>query len=119
MRLAGVPEHVDVYRLCDAMEDQEGVTLIHDVHVWTISSGYEAITAHVLVDPGFQGTWTHCSGGCDESPAKTLASATLSSSWSKSVADCSEDHHVDHLMARSRTRGKKHLAFLPFYVRPP
>ena len=29
--------------------------LIHDVHVWTITSGNEAFTAHVLVDPRNRG----------------------------------------------------------------
>ena len=53
--LEGAPEHIDVYRLCSELEEQEGVTLVHDVHVWTISSGYEAITAHVLADPTYSG----------------------------------------------------------------
>ncbi len=43
--LEGVPDHIDVYRLCSDIEDVEGVTLIHDIHVWTISSGLEACTA--------------------------------------------------------------------------
>lgn len=30
----------------------EGVTLVHDVHVWTIASGNEALTGHALPDPG-------------------------------------------------------------------
>ena len=51
MLLEGVPKHIDVYSLCSDIEDVEGVTLIHDVHVWTITSGSEAFTAHVLVDP--------------------------------------------------------------------
>ena len=48
--LEGVPEHIDVYSLCSKMEDEEGVVLIHDIHVWTISQGYDALSAHVLVD---------------------------------------------------------------------
>lgn len=31
----------------------EGVTLVHDVPVWMIVSGNEALTAHVLPDDGF------------------------------------------------------------------
>ena len=49
--LEGTPEHVDVYKLCSDIEDFEGVTIIHDVHVWTITSGSEAFTAHILLDP--------------------------------------------------------------------
>ena len=49
--LEGVPEHIDVYKLCSDIEDIPGVTVIHDVHVWTITSGSEAFTAHVLIGP--------------------------------------------------------------------
>ena len=48
--LEGVPEHIDLYRLCSEMEEVEGVVLIHDIHVWTIAQGYDALNAHVLVD---------------------------------------------------------------------
>ena len=40
--LEGAPEHIDVYRLCSELEEMEGVTLLHDVNVWTITSGNEA-----------------------------------------------------------------------------
>ena len=53
--LEGSPERIDVYKLCSDLEDMEGVTIIHDVHVWTITSGNEAFTAHVLLDPAYQG----------------------------------------------------------------
>ena len=49
--MESTPAHIDVYRLCGDIEDIEGVTLVHDIHVWTIASDYEAFTAHVLVDP--------------------------------------------------------------------
>ena len=49
--LEGTPDNVDVYRICADMEEVEGVTLVHDVHAWTITSGYNAFTAHVFVSP--------------------------------------------------------------------
>ena len=58
--LEGTPEHVDVYKLCSDIEDFEGVTNIHDVHVWTITSGSEAFTAHILLDPRGRGTPVSC-----------------------------------------------------------
>ena len=51
----GTPEHIDVDRLCSRIEDLPGVTLIHDVHVWTQSPGRDALSAHVLVDPEWRG----------------------------------------------------------------
>ena len=51
MLLEEAPEHIDLYELCYEIEEVEGVTLIHDVHVWTIYKGNEAFATHVLMDP--------------------------------------------------------------------
>ena len=37
--LEGTPDHIDVYAVCAELEEEEGVTLVHDVHVWTITPG--------------------------------------------------------------------------------
>ena len=39
------------------MEDVPGVTVIHDVHAWTVTSGYVSLTAHVLADPDHVGEY--------------------------------------------------------------
>jgi cobalt-zinc-cadmium efflux system protein len=39
----------DVGRL---IAEHPGVTDAHDVHVWTVTSGFPALSAHVLVEPG-------------------------------------------------------------------
>ena len=59
--LGGSPQHIDVDKLCSDIEDMEGVTLVHDVHVWTITSGNEAFTAHVLLTRLTQGIPTDLS----------------------------------------------------------
>ena len=42
---AGIePDHVR-----DAILSVEGVRSFHDLHIWTISSGFDALAAHVLV----------------------------------------------------------------------
>ena len=48
------PAHLDRYAVCHAIEEVPGVTLIHDVHAWTVTSGYDVFTAHVLIDPEHQ-----------------------------------------------------------------
>ena len=53
--LEDTPTGLDMYQLCSRMEDQEGVTLVRDVHAWTITTGYNALAAHVLIDPGYEG----------------------------------------------------------------
>ena len=49
--LEGVPGHLDVTEVERAMADSSaGVVAIHDLHIWTISSGMTALSAHVVVD---------------------------------------------------------------------
>ncbi len=49
--LEAAPPGIDTGELDRAMRDVEGVTDVHDLHVWTITSGFPALSAHVLVEP--------------------------------------------------------------------
>ncbi|HEX5731750.1 MAG TPA: cation diffusion facilitator family transporter [Blastocatellia bacterium] len=50
--LEGTPSHINVRAVIAAMHEVQGVTNVHDLHVWTISSGKDALSAHVTVVPG-------------------------------------------------------------------
>ena len=103
--LEGVPDHIDVYRLCSDMEDVEGVTLIHDVHVWTISSGLEALTAHVLIDPSFEADTEALLRRLRRIAHEDFEIDHVTIQVEETVTGCTEDHHVGHLLARSRPLG--------------
>jgi cobalt-zinc-cadmium efflux system protein len=47
--LEASPTGVDVTEVGEAMARVEGVVEVHDLHVWTITSGFPALAAHVLV----------------------------------------------------------------------
>jgi len=47
--MEAVPRHLDLARVCREMETTEGVLAVHDVHIWTISSGLYALSAHLVV----------------------------------------------------------------------
>jgi cobalt-zinc-cadmium efflux system protein len=50
--LEAVPAHVDMAAIKQLMAEIPGVTAVHDLHVWTISSGIYALSAHLVVlDP--------------------------------------------------------------------
>ncbi len=50
--LEAVPAHVDMEAVRQLLVKVPGVTAIHDLHVWTISSGIYALSAHLVVlDP--------------------------------------------------------------------
>ena len=50
--LESTPSHINIRAVVDAMHAVTGVTDVHDLHVWTISSGMEALSAHVTIEPG-------------------------------------------------------------------
>jgi cobalt-zinc-cadmium efflux system protein len=47
--MEAVPPHIEVGALLGCMSCCPGVVAIHDLHVWTISSGLYALSAHVVV----------------------------------------------------------------------
>jgi cobalt-zinc-cadmium efflux system protein len=48
--LEGTPPHLDVTEIDGAMRGVAGVRRVHDLHVWTLTSGREAMSAHVVVE---------------------------------------------------------------------
>jgi cobalt-zinc-cadmium efflux system protein len=50
--LEAAPEGIDPAQVGAAMRGIEGVVDVHDLHVWEITSGFPALSAHVLVRPG-------------------------------------------------------------------
>jgi cobalt-zinc-cadmium efflux system protein len=51
--MEGTPSHMDLAALRAAMIAIEGVVDIHDIHVWTITSGLDAMSGHVMIDDRF------------------------------------------------------------------
>jgi cobalt-zinc-cadmium efflux system protein len=46
--LEGTPAHINLAAVEQAMLETKGVAAVHDLHVWTITSGREALSAHVV-----------------------------------------------------------------------
>lgn len=50
--LEAVPSHIDLAAVRNALDDVPGVDDVHDLHVWTVTSGYLAMSGHAVVqDP--------------------------------------------------------------------
>jgi cobalt-zinc-cadmium efflux system protein len=50
--MEATPSGIDAEAVAAAIVDVEGVTSVHDLHVWRITSGFDALAAHVLVGRG-------------------------------------------------------------------
>jgi len=80
------PKHVDVTELRSALAAVEGVTEVHDLHVWTLVPGRDMATAHLTTDGR--------SGVLDDAravlSARGLDHATVQVEPPGSAADCPE-----------------------------
>ncbi len=56
--MEGTPPKVDIARLEKSLLALPGVTAVHDLHVWTLTSGLDAMSAHIVVADMAQGRET-------------------------------------------------------------
>jgi cobalt-zinc-cadmium efflux system protein len=80
--MEAVPAHVDVERLRLALEDVPGTEEVHDLHVWSLTTGRYALSAHAVVrnDP-------HGNGARGGDDAILAAMAEL----------CARDFRIEHV----------------------
>ena len=50
--LEATPKGIDAEEVQARIESVAGVSTVHDLHIWTITSGFPALAAHVLVERG-------------------------------------------------------------------
>ena len=48
--MEGTSAHLDLHGLCQRLERLDGITGVHDIHAWSITTGYDALSAHVTAD---------------------------------------------------------------------
>jgi len=55
--MEGTPTHIDLNKIISALKSTSGVKTIHDLHVWSLTSGVTLLTVHVVVDSSTR--WPH------------------------------------------------------------
>jgi cobalt-zinc-cadmium efflux system protein len=48
--MEGVPKHIDSNEVTAEMCKIHGISTIHDLHIWTLTSGMTLLTAHVVIE---------------------------------------------------------------------
>jgi len=64
LALDGVPRGIDLPDVKDYLARLDGVTDVHDLHVWAMSTNETALTAHLVRPDGFNDAFLH--GVCEE-----------------------------------------------------
>ena len=103
--MEGTPSHLEWHLLCQCLEELEGVTGVHDIHAWSITTGYDALSAHVTANPTVMQ---------DPNPVLQALRAIASSEFGirhvtiqleDSMEGCAEDHHIEHPAVRASSHG--------------
>ncbi len=53
--MEGAPAHIDLAALGRRMTEVPGVASVHDLHVWSVTSDFEAMSSHVVVSDDLDG----------------------------------------------------------------
>jgi cobalt-zinc-cadmium efflux system protein len=64
LALDGVPRGIELAKVQDYLMALEGVTELHDLHIWAMSTNETALTAHLVRPSGFNDAFLH--GVCEE-----------------------------------------------------
>ncbi len=62
--LEATPENIDYLEVKKSLEDMEHIDAVHDLHIWTITSGMPVLSAHISLSSCCSGTshWQDCLG---------------------------------------------------------
>ena len=94
--MEGTPAHLDLHRLCQRLEQLAGVTGVHDIHAWSITTGYEALSAHVTAEASVLVNPSPTLHQLRRIASREFGIAHVTIQLEDSREGCVEDHHIDH-----------------------
>lgn len=94
--MEGTPSHLDLHHLCQRLEELEGVTGVHDIHAWSITTGYDALSAHVTADATVMDDPNPVLQRLREIASSEFGIGHVTIQLEDSMDGCAEDHHIEH-----------------------
>lgn len=94
--MEGTPARLDLESLCSRLEQVVGVTGVHDIHAWSVTTGYEVFSAHVTADMDNVSDRGHLLQSLRDIAATEYGIAHTTIQLEDSTADCEESHHIAH-----------------------
>ena len=94
--MEGTPSNLDLHQLCQTLEQVDGVTGVHDIHAWSITTGYDAFSAHVTADCTAGEEPSKILGQLRDIAAREFGISHVTIQLEDSSDQCPEDHHIAH-----------------------
>ena len=94
--MEGTPAHLDLHLLCQRLEQLEGITGVHDIHAWSITTGYDALSAHVTADAEALGQPDLVLSRLRNVASQEFGIGHVTIQLEDSTDGCPEDHHIEH-----------------------
>jgi cobalt-zinc-cadmium efflux system protein len=94
--MEGTPSRLDSQRLCQRLEQVPGVTGVHDIHTWSITTGYEMLSAHVTTDVTTVSSREHLMQNLRSIASSEFGISHVTLQLENSLEGCEEVHHIPH-----------------------
>lgn len=94
--LEGTPFRLDIQSLCQRLEQGDGVANVHDIHAWSITIGYEVLSAHVTKDDGEPTSPGHLLQHLREIASGEFNISHVTIQLEDAKDGCEEAHHIAH-----------------------
>lgn len=94
--MEGTPIRLNLDILCRRLEQSEGVTGVHDLHVWSLTSGYDVLSAHATTSTSSPEEREHILEHLREIAATEFDINHVTIQLETSPQGCQENHHVSH-----------------------
>ena len=95
--MQGTPAHIDLDGLCQRLERVEGVTGVHDIHAWTVTTGYDVFSAHVTAEEVSGRTRDQTLVELRKIASREFGISHVTIQLEDGMAECEEVHHNPHL----------------------
>ena len=94
--MEGTPAHLDLHGLCQRLEQLDGITGVHDIHAWSITTGYDALSAHVTADAAALNNPGQILERLRNIASQEFGISHVTIQLEDSEDGCVEDHHIAH-----------------------
>jgi cobalt-zinc-cadmium efflux system protein len=94
--MEGTPSHVNLHELCQRLELEAGITGVHDIHAWSITTGYDAFSAHVTRDLSTGESADEVLSRLRDITSREFGISHSTIQLEESPEGCLEDHHIEH-----------------------